>query len=300
MAYQKLSPTLQNYRIRPLSHFGSYPSDDIEIGSDLLFKSDQLLFTCTKNKMTTEYGETHPDQPAFELENWTLQEVRFFASLYLGNGPYRSCRLYPLSIFQDMPISSPNALAADSNILHKLVLKMHTDNYFMYANSGLIPTNISDYDFIDWGDHKYRQAKLLWKRIDTRNSVLVRSLYSLLKSEMLFNHFQFRTASLSEVHISLDGAHSLILSILRQQGIENPTSRDAGKYFEDIFESTNTGRSFFQDYYEDRIRNFHVDSRFGAEPIPNFSVDDVWDLQNGLRELFYTLITNERFNNALQ
>lgn len=287
---------LQSYRIRPLSHFGAYPSGDIEIGHDLFLRSGRTLFTCTKNKLVTEYGRTLPEQPAFELENWTLQEVRLFASLYLGNGPYRSCKLYPLPVSQDIVISSLDDVIADGSLFSELLSKMQNDDYFMRANLGLIPKELSNYETIEWDDQNLRQANLLWNNIDIQSPVLIRGLYSLLKSEMLFNHFQFRTASISEVHISLDAAHSLILSRLKELGNKNPTSLDAGKYFEDLFEEPNSGRHFFQDYYEDRIKNFHVDNRFGAEPIPSFSIDDIRFLQDGLRALFYTIVTGEHFD----
>lgn len=62
---------------------------------------------------------------------------------------------------------------------------------------------------------------------------------------------------------------------------------------DDLWEVPRTGRKFFEDYYVDRIRNFHTDSRFGAEPIPTFSIDDIWDLNSALKGIFYKLVTGD-------
>lgn len=280
-------------RIRPMSFLGSYPSPDLRIGSDLLLRSGSMLYLCTKNRLIERYGHTGPDQPAFELDNWTVQEVRFLASMYLGNGESSGVRLYPLPIFRDLDESSVEAVVEDGTLLRSLLTAAINDDYYMAGNHGLLPHKLAQYQFLDWDDRRLEQATNLFDAFDMDDPILVRGLHALLKSEMLFNHFQFRDASLAFSHIALDAAYSMVLQELKKSGAKNPSSRDAQAYMEEIYGVPPTNLKFFEDYYSDRVRNFHTDSRYGAEPIPFFSIDDIWHLNSALKGLFYALSTGE-------
>jgi len=41
------------------------------------------------------------------------------------------------------------------------------------------------------------------------------------------------------------------------------------------------------------VRNFHTDSRHGAEAIPFFCIDDIWDLNRALSGVFFALVTGQ-------
>ena len=282
-----------SFRLRPFSFLGSYPTPDIEIGPDMFFRSGHTYFSCTKNRTVEKFGRTDVDQPAFELDNWTVQEVRFFAALYLGNGEGTSVRLYPLPIFRDLDIQDPDQVLEDGSLLRELIEATAKDNYFMAGNHGMQASKLDDYWTIDWDDRRLEQAGSFWHAFDQDDALLIRGLHALLKSEMLFSHFQFRDASLASTHIALDAAHSMVLRLVRAAGILNPSSSDAQAYVDDLWGVPRTGLRFFEDYYADRIRNFHADSRYGAEPIPFFSIDDVIHLNSALKALFYALTTGD-------
>ncbi|MCE8539131.1 hypothetical protein KBY27_16870 [Ruegeria pomeroyi] len=239
------------------------------------------------------FGRSGPDQPAFELDNWTVQEVRFLAAIYLGNGESSGVRLYPLPIFRDIDEQAVDAVIEDETLLKPLLTPAATDDYFMAGNHGLLPQKLSQYQFFDWDDRRLEQATTFFSAADVNDPILVRGLHALLKSEMLFNHFQFRDASLASSHIALDAAYSMILRQLRTLGARNPSSYDAQAYMDEMYGVPHTQLKFFEDFYTDRVRNFHTDSRYGAEPIPFFSIDDIWDLNAALKGLFYRLVTGD-------
>jgi len=243
--------------------------------------------------MIERYGRTGPDQPAFELDNWTVQEVRFLAAMYLGNGESSGVRLYPLPLFRDIDECSVDAVVENGALLKPLLTAAATDDYFMSGNHGLLPNKLAQYQFFEWDNRRLEQAKIFFNSADVDDPILIRGLHALLKSEMLFNHFQFRDASLASSHIALDAAYSMILQRLKNLGVSNPSSRDAQTYMDDLYGVPHTERKFFEEYYSDRVRNFHTDSRYGAEPIPFFSIDDIWDLNSALKGLFYRLATGE-------
>lgn len=282
-----------SFRLRPFSFLGCYPTPDIEIGTDILFRSGQTLFSCTKNRKIERYSQSGVDQPAFELDNWTVQEVRFFASLYIGNGEASTIRLYPLPISRDLEVESPDAVLEDGSLLRPLLEATSSDNYFMAGNHGLQAQRLNEYQFWEWNDCRLTQASKFWRHFDQEDAVMIRGLHALLKSEMLFSHFQFRDASLAFAHIALDAAYSMVLRRLREAGFPNPTSAQAQAYLDDLWGVPRTNGKFFEDYYVDRVRNFHTDSRYGAESIPFFSIDDILDLNAALKGVFYLLATGE-------
>lgn len=282
-------------RVRPFSFLGRYPNPDIEIGDDLLLRSGEMLFCCTKNRLVDRYdfGELEPDQPAFELDNWTIQEVRFLSSIYIGNGLNHSLSLYPLPIFRDLEVKDTDSVIEDGSLLSPLVQASKTDGYFMAGNHGLLPDHSNTYDCSLWDERLHEQASIFWNALDVDDPLIIRGLHAILKSEMLFYHFQFRDASIASSHIALDAAFSIVLQRLKIDGNGNPTSADAQAYLDDLWGVPRSGKNFFEDYYRDRIRNFHTDSRYGAEPIASFSIDDIWHLNSSLKNAFYSLVTDE-------
>lgn len=274
---------MKSFRVRQVSHLSRFPAHDISMGRDAFFRSGWRWFTCVET--------SSDDQPAFELDNWTTHEVRFWASLHLGYGPHAIHHLYPMPVYEDLVLSSSEALISDGSKLRDLISKTDTDDYWMRGNSGIVPKLASDFTTFEPDEGKEQQARLVYNCFDLSNPVLIRGLHALIKSEMAFNHFQFRDSSISMSHISLDALFELVRSRLREQGEANPTSAMAGQYVEEMHGWPPSGRNFFQDYYDDRVRNFHTNSRFGAEPIPFFSIDDIWHLNEHLRETYFSLIT---------
>lgn len=283
---------MPSYRVRLCSHFGSYPSGDVRLGSDLLIRSGQHLYICTENIIEELRGQCTVQQPAFELDNWTLPEIRMLGSLVLGNGRYASVRPYALPAHTDLFLRDCEQIAEDAHLL-KYLLNKADDGYLMRNNSGSLPTNFSSYSLVDWDNDKHAQAQKVWERIDITNAPLMRGVHSLLKSLMLNAHFQFGDSALCMSHVALDAAFACVVRVLKSKGLKSPSSKDAQRYVEELVGYEPTGQHFFEEYYRDRVRNFHTDSKYGAEPIPFFSVDDLWELNEHLRAVFYALITGE-------
>ncbi len=289
---------MTNFRIRPFSIAGPVPNTDTNIGSGFFFRNGDTAYSCVKNVIISEFGKPRPEQPASELENWTSSELRFFAALYLGTGPNRRVRPYPLPIYEDIQIAEINDAFSDVAFLRNLRAKMAGDSYVMRFNQGLVSGNYADYETVEWGQAETSQAQLVWCSLTLDKQVALRGLFALLKSEMLFAHHQFGNAALAEAHISMDAAHCIVRTKLRELGHSNPSASDAGQFVSKLFGENWSGERFFEDYYIDRIRNVHADNRFGSETIPEYCVDDLWFLQRGLKELYFRLLTNMSYVNG--
>jgi hypothetical protein len=261
------------------------------LGDDMIFEQHGLLFACTQNRMISSLGVTKAEQPASELNDWSVHEVRFFTAIYLGRG-WDLGAPYPLPLEQDVFAPSREKVAADPALTERLALTLASDDYRMRGNQGLIPGTIERYDFEAWSPEQIARARAIWEKFDLTDAVLVRGMAVLLKASMLLGHFQFRDASLTAVHVARDAAHSLVLARLRKQGVPSPSSIDAGRWIEESLQYQPTGDKFLEDWYEDRVRDIHPDNRFGAEAVPFFFMDDIYDLTHILKEIFYLLITD--------
>ncbi|MEP4036080.1 hypothetical protein [Pseudophaeobacter sp.] len=281
-----------NYRVRPLSFLGLYPDEDLRVGNDLLFRNEHGIFSAVQNEMVEDQGKCAAFVPGFEIDNWTLQEIRFFSSLYLGAGENAPISLYPLPTNQDMFLPEVEVLLNNMGLLRRLM----NEETYAFSRKGRPEAdarNLNHFEVRPYSDVRFEQAVRFWEALDSEDVPLIRGLHSLLKSEMLVCHYQFLDASLSAVHVALDAAHASVLRRLKCHGGANPSSKDAMAYLEEEMGYPKTGLKFFEDYYDDRIRNFHTDSRFGASPVPDFAVDDIYDLKSQLRSVFFFLVTGE-------
>jgi hypothetical protein len=212
---------------------------------------------------------------------------------YLGNGPSLGLTLYPLPLNQDVFAPTHDRVSSDPALTHRLARSLASEDYWMRANRGLIPEAFDRYLFEAWTPEQAARAEAVWQHFDLANPVLTRGMACFLKSGMLSQHLQFLEASLAAVHVAMDAAHSLVLTELRKEGLGNPSSLDAGRWIEEALGHQPTGLRFLEDWYDDRIRNFHPDSRFGPEAIPVFCIDDIYDLTHFLKEIFYFLVVRE-------
>ena len=281
-----------NYRVRPLSFLGLYPDEDLRLGNDLFFRNEYGIFSAVENEMVEEGGQCKAFVPGWEITNWTLEEIRFFSSLYLGAGENAPIGLYPLPVNQDMFLPDVEHLRGNNDLTMRLISE-ETDAYWRRQSPKAAALSPSDFEVRQFSDAQFGQAVKFWESLDIEDAPIMRGLHSLLKSEMLSCHYQFLDASLSAVHLALDAAHELVLRKLRTSGVANPSSKDAMAFLEDRMSIPRTGSNFFQPYYEDRIRNFHTVNRFGAAPVPDFFHDDIIDLKVELCSIFFFLVTGD-------
>ena len=83
----------------------------------------------------------------------------------------------------------------------------------------------------------------------------------------------------------------MVLEILRQNGIQNPSSKDAANYIHDSLHDTHRVERYFEEDYEKRIISSHPVSRLGDYPYPPMSADDYYDLFEELQEVYQYLLT---------
>jgi hypothetical protein len=74
-------------------------------------------------------------------------------------------------------------------------------------------------------------------------------------------------------------------------GLQNPSALDAGALIDEEFNPHRCTGSYFEDFYDARIKTMHPSSRFGIFPVAPLEADDFLFLRYGLIEVYHWLIT---------
>jgi hypothetical protein len=107
----------------------------------------------------------------------------------------------------------------------------------------------------------------------TNDHLLMRGLGALLRADMCWQHDEIAEAAVIQLYIALDVSFQMVLQVLREQGVPNPTDLDAGTLIRNqVFNPRTDTGGYFKDWYEARIKTMHPSSRFGVFPDISFEV----------------------------
>lgn len=133
------------------------------------------------------------------------------------------------------------------------------------------------------------QSEIL-RKADPSDHLLVRGLTTWLKARLLMHHQMFTLEALYSLYVALDATFSLVCRNLKKQGIKNPDAWDAQAFLEEAEGRASEGFPYFGDFYVDRVRTMHPESRYGVSPYAPVSNCDAHTLFESLREVFRLLI----------
>jgi hypothetical protein len=127
--------------------------------------------------------------------------------------------------------------------------------------------------------------------LDVNDRLLIRGLGALIQANMLACHFGFFEHACVSLWICMESSMHLILRHLKAIGNPNPTSHDAGTYLDAVFESKYPSSGYFVDFYSDRIRTLHPNSRYGVYPFVPLQADDFYELNESLVATYDFIVT---------
>jgi hypothetical protein len=139
---------------------------------------------------------------------------------------------------------------------------------------------------------EHLQARM-YGRIDVTDHLLIRGLSAIIRHGMLREYAMFLEEATGALYVSLDASFSLIRRRLIESGVQNPSAHDVAAWIHAQFGSEYDGGKYFQEYYDDRIRVTHPESRLGVFPFAPLAADDCYELYEHLREVYNLLIFGE-------
>ncbi len=272
--------TTRTMRIRLLSNIGLYPRGHIAGKSGTYYLGDQLSFIAVR---------THENRAVKHHSDLTLlglEEIWFLAAILLSMRPdHGVLKLYPgVARVINEPVNNDNLYEQAKQFASELA-----DDRFSHCVPilGGAPYEISGQAIND------KNFKQLLAKISIRDHLMLRGLSAILKADMLKAHREFEEEALSILYIAMEVAYQLTLRILRERGNPSPSALDAGEFLFATFPNEVAGMRFFEEFYEDRIKTFHPESRFGTFAFPPATASDAYGLRAALIAMFQYLITRE-------
>lgn len=271
-----------------MSPIGIYWPDSLGLPSAIYVNSGDLIFTAC------HFDEDH--QPAdfyTEFDDPRVEECRLYAALMLCID-YDGGLMLPFpgaadietkELFDLADVSSVVALEAT---LRESLARPHD------RRQGLHPplppcAGGPPYELRNKRAPVALQRQI-FEAISVTDHLLMRGLSAYIRSQILISATTFRTEGLYALFVSLDATFSLVLRHLRAAGTEAPDAHDAQAFIEAEFGGDPSGMRYFEEFYEDRIRMLHPESRFGTFPHPPISMSEGYQLSKSLREIWKLLI----------
>ncbi|KUY59297.1 hypothetical protein WS45_08430 [Burkholderia sp. RF2-non_BP3] len=154
------------------------------------------------------------------------------------------------------------------------------------------------FDLIDPSASSKRLQRRYYAAFSHENHILMRGIQALIKSDMLARHLEFQEEATIAAFIALDASFEMVIRHLRQTGLKNPGSREAGDWLYKTFDeplglSAAQGLKYFEEFYEQRIQTIHPGSRFGDAPFAPVMTDDWVHLRIMLPQVFGYLLLQE-------
>lgn len=283
-------PSASGVCVRLLSPAGFYAtSAEFRTEDAAIYLSPQICAVLTKFSPIT-----HPDKYFYsEVEYLSAFEIRALAAPFLAKKhDTGAVSLYPVTECYRHPDTSLDLskMKVLRTLTRGLCDSITADNYSVAIHlppcKGGRPYDLDSYAEID-----RRRLGRLYNKIDFEDHLLIRGLGSLLKGAMLRCHREFMEHACMALWVSLDASFRMVLREMKKDGYVNPSAKEAGELLDDIFDNEYDSGGYFADFYEERIKTMHPESRYGIYPAAPLNYDEYSQLEASLRTVYELLIT---------
>lgn len=284
-------PIVNYIIVRPLTTRSLLPQKSYFDKDGSYVSREEISFCVTRTTSLEAYYELGWSHP---------KEIALFSSLVIGAHPeHGKVFIYPVR--WPYYINDEGQDLSDPNYIEELVEGIKREiGTNLGTTKQLNPWEELPPAFIN-SPYEFNNVQLnnayqnhLFKIIDCESDLLIRGLSHLLKSGMLskLGRMFVDTACL-ELYVALEATLHIILNRLRDSGMNNPSNKDASDYILEKFGETYRLDRYYQDFYDDRIKAMHPNSRFGTAKFVPLYVDDLYMLYDDLLRNFEYLITNK-------
>ena len=268
--------------IAAMSPVGIYWQEGPILRSATYVNAGDLIFTAC------HFGEDHlPKEFYSEFDDPRIEQIRLHGALMLSldfdqglalPAPTANC----IQVGQQPDLSDRAVLGP----IESLVRRVLGEKASSKAHSPPPPPCAGgpSYD-IRVGNSPVELQQKIWEAIDLRDYTLMRGISALLQGETMFRSM-FRTEALYSLFVSLDASFSLVIRQLKASGHSSPSAYDAQEFIEAAFSDPPSETRYFEEFYDDRIRALHPESRLGTFPYPPISVSEGYQLARALRAVW--------------
>ena len=275
--------------VRAMSPAGLYWSEGIVFHDAVYVNARDLIF------IASHFGQGHALEEFYtDFDHPRVEECRLYAALMLSLNADDGCVLpFPATSFVEtrmrFDFSDRRSVGELEALLrNELLLSPRSPNRWLIPPS---PPCVGgpEYEFRADPAPAERQRRI-YNAIDVDDHLTMRGLSAYLRSQMLIQRTAFVVEGLYALFVSLDATFSLVLRQLRTAGLDKPSSYAAQTFIEQAFGDKPSGMRYFEEFYEDRIRALHPESRFGALPYLPLSMSEGYQLSTALRQVWRYLV----------
>jgi hypothetical protein len=286
ISYAQAQPPLEHgVTVRLLSPLGVYPTEGFR------HREAAMVFSHDVCAILTAFRKVQfPEDYYSEIEFLSSFEVRLLASVILSRVPDSgSICLYPTLLAMERPDAGfdLSELGALDQLMSEFRIFIQGERQYRELHS---PPLIGGRAYASL---RYGHQREIFDAIDVSDHLMIRGLGALIRAFMLFSFGEFDESAGMSLWVSMEASFEIVKGILRAQGIERPTAKDAGDFVDNVFDNRFASEGYFPDYYEDRIRTVHPASRYGIFPGAGLAHDDVWELGIDLVHLYDFLVTGQ-------
>jgi hypothetical protein len=249
--------------IRLLSPWGDYPVHGFRHPEGALVLENDVCAILTRFRKVEM-----PEDYYSEIEFLSPFEVRLLASVILSRDIESGATcIYPVQ--ENLELSTPDVDLSDETTLQKLIseFRAHITAVRPYRDVHKPPLVGGPlYSFNEHADFRSEHQHEIFRAIDVSDHLMIRGLGALIRAGMLFAHCEFTESAGMSLWVAMEASLEIVKRVLRTNGIENPSARDAGEFLDNAFESEWESDGYFTDSYEDRIKTIHPASRYGVFP----------------------------------
>lgn len=273
--------------IRPMSTFGWYWSDPVNLQSAISVLVDGLMFTACRHRPD---GKKHDYYT--EHDDFAGVEIQLLAATVLAVG-------YEEGVIAPYPIAESFAVEFDGDLTGHafqtevaIALRVEMSSLRRVAAAPHVPTGEDDRDIYLQHHRPLDHDRLarMFSAIDSSDDLLMRGLLALVKSRMIAMHSEFAEEANYALYLALDALFSLTRRHLRKCGNPDPSSYDAQIFIHDLFGQEQSGQRFFEDFYDERVMTMHPENRFGIFRHAPLSHCDFHTLFEDVREVYRELV----------
>jgi hypothetical protein len=243
--------------------------------------------------LITKFHPTIPPEEYYfsEVERLSAFEIRTLAALRLSqSGDSGAFEIYPADLEYRTPdvsldLSRPAVL---SGLLAKLRNQLRVagcDWCHRPPYAGGKPYEINQYATVS-----RKRFQTLLCGIDVNDHLMIRGLGALIKAGMLCCHRQFLEQACVSLWIALDASFHLFRREMAAKGQPGASATDVGNYLDNLLGYHPSGERYFADFYEERVKTIHPESRFGVYPAAPLCADEYTQLLGSLIPTYEYLI----------
>jgi len=285
---------INSVHLRILGPGFEYPSEPFKHHDGLYYPSEDAAFIVTKRQ---PHGENYDTEVAI----WGPDEIRLIGTLTLSvpEGGTRNIFVpWAGELLPEIPLTADLSSESIISLCLQSAIKIRAENEHLLRKPLGIYTDIEQYK---GKPYKFRPVdrsspdieRKIFENIDSTDSLLIRGLYTLIKSlHLCFSSYYFMEEAFMNLQISLEAALEIIREHLHYIGDPNPSFNDAKKYIISNFRFGKSLVEVIDMLYETWIETKHPNS-YEQSWAPSIYADDIFDTFGFVVSIYRHIVLDE-------